>query len=108
MNPITLPDWLQRSVVAITSEQEAITEYDSIINSPDCPEEVKSVFEEIRSDEMDHQQNISEVVNRYMKYYYPDHTKELNDIPCPSCVKDNQEVNVLGMIDGTAIDVDIV
>jgi rubrerythrin len=64
-SPYTVPNWLSRAMTAVTSENSAIAEYDSIIASPDIPSELIDKFNEIRNDERDHMAILSELVSEY-------------------------------------------
>jgi rubrerythrin len=58
-------------MVAINSENSAISEYDSIIASNDIPDDVKATFEEIRNDEKDHLVILTTLVNNNTKKDLP-------------------------------------
>lgn len=79
----TVPAWLQRVATAITNEQDAITEYDYIIQTKGLPPELIDSFVEIQNDEKDHMLILSKIMSEYSKADFPNNTEELSDIPNP-------------------------
>ena len=100
------PDYLQRLAQAIRSEQEAITEYQAILEEPSLPTDVREVLSEVMEDEKDHMVLITAVLNKRLQLSFPNNTSELEDlkesIGSKTVLKDDKNSTIsdriLGMI----------
>lgn len=85
----TVPDYMNRIQTAITNERDAISEYDTLYDTPDLPDDIKSIIDEIRNDEKDHMVLLTNILDKYSIASYPDNTDELEDVPDMDEVRDS-------------------
>lgn len=80
----SVPSYLQRVAQAVRNEQDAITEYDYILQSPYTPQDIKDRVEEIQNDEKDHMVILSDLLKKYAIKDFPNNTEELNSFDISS------------------------
>ena len=67
----TLPDYIVKISRALESEEEAIREYEAILQLENIPNDVRIVIEEIENDEKDHLVNLSRVIENEVTSKFP-------------------------------------
>lgn len=67
-----IPNYLQRISQAIRSEQEAIREYQAILDEPSSPQNVKDAIKEVVNDEKDHMVILASLTASEISDVFPD------------------------------------